>query len=227
MRGAPSPRKVVVPKRVVSVVLLRRHCMAIMPPMDTKDVLDQIMGTKSPLKRQLLAAALISGLLEERGASPPVVIGECALSYYSREVYFTADIDFACSDREELDSVLQDMGFVKRGRYWASEELSLAVEAPASALPGEQSPVEVVEFEGGLQCRIIGIEDLIIDRLNACRHWKSETDCELVELLVKRYSAELDWTYLEKKAAEPENDSLEELMKFKSRQGDEGTSKTV
>ena len=28
---------------------------------------------------------------------------------------------------------------------------------------------------------------LIIDRLNACKHWKSEIDCEMAELLVNRY----------------------------------------
>lgn len=44
---------------------------------------------------------------------------------------------------------------------------------------------------------IIGVEDLIIDRLNACKHWKSEIDCEMTELLVLRYRKELDWTYLE------------------------------
>jgi hypothetical protein len=85
------------------------------------------------------------------------------------------------------------------------------VEVPASSLPGEESPVETVEFEAGLQCTIIGIEDLIIDRLNACKHWKSETDCEMVALLLKRYSADLDWDYLEKKAAEPSNDTAAEL----------------
>jgi hypothetical protein len=58
------------------------------------------------------------------------------------------------------------------------------VEVPASSLPGEESPVETVEFEAGLQCTIIGIEDLIIDRLNACKHWQSETDCEMVALLL-------------------------------------------
>jgi len=57
---------------------------------------------------------LITRLLEEQGKKAPVVIGGCALSYYSREVYFTTDIDLAYADREALDSVLGSIGFQKK-----------------------------------------------------------------------------------------------------------------
>ncbi len=183
--------------------------------MDTNQILETIKQTESPLKRQLLTAALITSLLEKKGKSAPIVIGGCALSYYTREVYFTADIDFAYSDREALDTVLTGVGFIKKGRYWINEDMKMAVEAPASVLAGEDAPVEIVEFGEGLQCTIIGIEDLIIDRLNACKYWKSEMDCEMVELLIKRYDKELDWLYLEKKAAMPDNNTTAELKRFK------------
>ena len=183
--------------------------------MKTQEILESIKREASPLKRQLLMVALISGLLEEEGKSPPVLIGGCALSYYSREVYFTADIDLAYADREALDRVLRGMAFEKRGRYWVHEELKMAIEVPASSLGGEESPVEIVELGDGLRCRVIGIEDLVIDRLNACKHWKSEVDCEMAELLIRRYFNEMDWGYLEKKASLPENDLLADLLKLK------------
>ena len=97
--------------------------------MDTEMVLARIKGTESPLKRQLLTAALITGHLREMGKGPPVVI----------------------------------------------------------------------------------------DRLNACKHWRSETDCEMVALLLARYSADLDWDYLEKKATEPANDTAAELKAMKAK----------
>ena len=140
-----------------------------------------------------------------------MIIGGLALSYYSREVYFTADIDLACADRDALDAVLHELGFLKKGRYWIHETLDIAVEAPASTLAGEEAPRETVELDVGLHCVIIGLEDLIIDRLNACKHWKSESDCEMAALLVARYRAELDWGYIERKAALPENDLLVEV----------------
>jgi hypothetical protein len=112
------------------------------------------MNTESPLKRQLLIIALITGLHEEEGKNPPIIIGGCALSYYFREVYFTADIDLAYADREALDTVLANIGFEKRGRYWVNEGLKMAIEAPPSVLAGEDSPIEVVDLGEGLQCRV-------------------------------------------------------------------------
>src|SRR4030042_6658600 len=185
--------------------------------MSTTEIIEKIRQTESPLKRQLLMVALITRLLREKGKEVPLVIGGCALSYYSREVYFTADIYLAYADREVLDSVLRSIGFEKKGRYWFNEDLKMAIEVPASVLADEDAPVEIVEFEEGLQCRIIGLEDLIIDRLNACKYWKWGIDCEVVELLLKRYTKELDWLYLEKKAAKPENNTLSELFEIKKR----------
>jgi hypothetical protein len=185
--------------------------------MDVSKILEIIKNTESPLKRQLLMVGLITRLLEENGKRAPVIIGGCALSYYSREVYFTTDIDLAYAERETLDRVLKSVGFQKKGRYWVHEGLKMAIEAPASKLAEEEAPMEIVEVGEGLQCTIIGIEDLIIDRMNACKHWKSEIDCEMVELLVNRYCNDLDWPYLERKAVKPENDISSELQEIKKR----------
>ncbi len=185
--------------------------------MDTLKILEMIKNMESPLRRQLLTVGLITRLLKEKGKRAPIIIGGCALSYYSREVYFTTDIDLAYAEREALDSVLKSVGFQKKGRYWVHEGLKMAIEAPASKLAEEEAPVEIVEVGEGLQCTIIGIEDLIIDRMNACKHWKSEIDCEMAELLVNHYYNDLDWPYLEKKAAKPENDILLELQEIKRR----------
>lgn len=185
--------------------------------MNTGDVLTKIGATASPLARQLLMAGLITRLLEDQGRPAPVIIGGLALSYYSREVYFTADIDLACADRIALDEVLVGLGFVRSGRYWIHETLDIAVEAPASTLAGEDAPRETVDLDGGLRCVVIGVEDLILDRLNACKHWRSAADCEAAELLVVRYRGGLDWEYLERKAALPENDLAVELRDLRER----------
>lgn len=74
--------------------------------------------------------------------SAPVIIGGLALSYYSREVYLTADIDLACADRDTLDAVLTELGFARKGRHWIHETLDMAAEAPATTLAGEDAPRE-------------------------------------------------------------------------------------
>jgi len=177
-----------------------------------KDILTKIEATQAPLARQLLMTGLITRRLADRGKPAPILIGGLALSYYTREVYFTADIDLAYADREAMDEVLTELGFEKRGRYWVHPEAEVAVEVPASALAGEEAPRETVELEYGLFCIVIGLEDLIIDRLNACKHWKSDVDCEMTELLIARYGEDLDRAYLEKRAALPENDTLGEIQ---------------
>jgi hypothetical protein len=182
-----------------------------------KDILAKIESTDAPLARQMLMTGLITRILEDGGKPAPVLIGGLALSYYTREVYFTADIDLAYADRDALDAVLKELGFEKKGRYWVHEGLDMAVEAPASKLAGEDAPRETAELEGGLRCVIIGLEDLIIDRMNACKRLKSEVDCGMTELLLARYGKELEWAYLEKKAALPENDTLAELRALKDR----------
>lgn len=187
--------------------------------MDTQELLEIIQKTESPLKKQLLVVGLLTRLLKEMDKPPPVIIGGCALSYYSREIYFTSDIDLSYSNREALDKALKSIGFKKEGRYWVNENLKVLIEVPASNLVGEDSPLEVVELGEGLQCFVIGIEDLIIDRLNAFKHWKSEIDGELVELLIRRYKDELDWSYLKKKAILPENDTLSEILELKKKAG--------
>jgi hypothetical protein len=184
---------------------------------DTEDILARIATTEAPLARQMLMTGLITRVLEQRGKPAPVLVGGLALSYYTREVYFTADIDLAYIDDDALDAALRELDFVQRGRYWIHEGLGMAVEAPASGLAGEDAPRETVEMEGGLRCIVIGLEDLIIDRLNACRHWGSDVDCEMAELLIVRYREELDWAYLERRAALPENDTLAELLALKAR----------
>ncbi|MFH1946380.1 MAG: hypothetical protein ABIK95_12225 [Acidobacteriota bacterium] len=183
--------------------------------MDVANILKIIKDTRSPLKKQLLLVSLVSSILREKEKSAPIVIGGCALSYYSREVYFTADIDLAYADRDALDVALKELDFEKSGRYWINDELSAVIEIPTHSLVGETAPVEIVEFEHGLSCQIIGIEDLLIDRLNACKHWKSQTDCEMVELLVKRNRERMNWEYLINKASLPENDTKLELERLR------------
>jgi hypothetical protein len=187
--------------------------------MDKRRILNLIRRTESPLRKQLLPVALVSRILRSKGAPAPVVVGGCALAYYSREVYFTADIDLACEDRKALDRTLAELGFRKVGRYWVHDALKQAVEAPAGRLPDdEQSHVETVVLGKDLQCRILGIEDLLVDRVNACRHSNSKEDCEMAELLVSRYSSEIDWEYLRRKAR-PENDCLKDVNRLRRKAG--------
>ena len=64
------------------------------------------------------------------------------------------------------------MGFQKNPgeRHWYHEELDIALEIPGDYLAGSIEKLTVVEI-GGMECYIIGVEDLIVDRLAAAKFW--------------------------------------------------------
>ncbi|HOJ93008.1 MAG TPA: DUF6036 family nucleotidyltransferase [Dictyoglomaceae bacterium] len=131
----------------------------------------------------------------------PIIVGENALEFYTLGSYATADIDIVCNEIEEVAKILRDWDFKKIGRHWFNPEIDIAIEIPDEFLAGDYSKVTTVEIEG-LTAYIIGIEDLIIDRLNACFYWKSPQDCEWVRELILLYKDEIDWEYLEGKSKE-------------------------
>ena len=127
-------------------------------------------------------------------------------------------------DKERILEIIRETGSPMRRQLLTVALISNLLqkkgkEVPVGVLVDEDAPLEVVELGPELHCKIIGIEDLIIDRLNACKHWKSEIDCEMAELLIMRYGKELDWDYLEKKAQKPENDLAQELDEMKTKSG--------
>jgi hypothetical protein len=90
-------------------------------------------------------------------------------------------------------------GFKSSGKSWFNEQIGLSVEIPDSYLAGDKDKLTVIKIEG-LKVYVIGIEDLIIDRINACVHWKSQTDCDQAQHMIRYYRDRLDIGYLENKA---------------------------
>lgn len=114
--------------------------------------------------------------------------------------YTTGDVDLALAHGPQTDAAFADLGFRKEGRFWVREDLDLLFdEAPAPAgLPGETAPRTTVEIEG-LVVVILGIEDLLIDRLRAWIHGTSEEDGCWARRLALLYADRLDWSYLREK----------------------------
>ena len=56
----------------------------------------------------------------------------------------------------------------------------------------------------GTSAYVLGLEDVIVDRLAACVHWSSENDCRWADVLVGAHKAELDLDYLTAQAHEAE-----------------------
>jgi len=162
---------------------------------DPEAFLERLHAEPDARRRRLLALGFLTQQLSAHGIEP-VLVGGGALEFYTAGGYATKDMDLALPAAPEVDDAFAALGFVKEGRYWYHADLDLLFEAPAPAgLPGEDAPRTKVEIDG-LRVVIIGIEDLLIDRLRAWVHWQSGEDERWARRLALLYRERIDWQYL-------------------------------
>ena len=91
-------------------------------------------------------------------------------------------------------------GFIRKGRHWINEQLDMYIESPGSYLKGDDANrITKVNVED-VHAYLVGIEDLIIDRLNAAVHWKSQDDRFWAKELIIIHKKVLDLNYLNTRA---------------------------
>jgi hypothetical protein len=83
-------------------------------------------------------------------------------------------------------------------------------------LPGEDAPRTEVEIEG-LWAVVIGVEGLLLDRLRAWVHSKSEEDGRWGRRLAQLYSDRLDWGCLRSRAAKNPEEKERLLLRLDRR----------
>ena len=131
-----------------------------------KERVDRLRDEPDPRRRRLIALGLLTKQLSLHGIEP-ILVGGGALDFYTAGGYATTDMDLALPSGPEVDSAFAAMGFEKEGRFWHRADLDLLFEAPAPAgLPGEDAARTEIEADG-LRVVIVGVEDLLIDRLRA------------------------------------------------------------
>ena len=170
------------------------------PAMGSRARLDHLHDEPDPRRRRLIALGLLTRQLSACGIEP-VLVGGGALEFYTAGGYATKDVDLALPVSPEVDAAFAALGFEKEGRYWYHADLDLLFEAPAPAgLPGEDAPRTEVEIEG-LRVVIVGIEDLLIDRLRAWVHRNSDEDGRWTRRLALLYPDRIDWGYVRERTS--------------------------
>ncbi len=147
------------------------------------------------LERRLWVLAQLTNRLAQAGIRP-ILVGGTAVALYTAGSYFTADMDIVASNRRLAAQALQEMGFQPEGRHWVHQEWDIAVEIPDTDLAGDPKRVVQVELPDGSCVYCIGVEDLLIDRLNAAVHWRSLEDRRWAKELLKLHNRSLDREYL-------------------------------
>jgi predicted nucleotidyltransferase len=153
------------------------------------------LNGKSNFEKMIGTVGILTDLLGEK--QRPIIVGGLAVEIYTRNEYTTVDIDLILSYREKADEILVQLGFQKQGRHWFHPILLVSVEIPNFVLEDADSE-RVVELilPDGMKVYVIGLEDIILDRLRACVHWKSNSDCEWAERLYFLHKENIDIEYM-------------------------------
>ncbi len=160
--------------------------------------LEKIESIENVVDRKIYFVGLLTRECKKRGVQP-VIVGGSAVEFYTEGLYPSYDVDVV-GDRKVIGEILEDkFDFRQSGRHWINERLGFYVEIPSSQLTGDKNRITRIRARN-LAVYLIGIEDLILDRLKACIYWTSRTDCEQARFMLKEYKGRIDFVYLEKKA---------------------------
>jgi hypothetical protein len=163
------------------------------------EIIALLKSEQNELKKKLLLVGYLSEKVSDSGGSIFLVGGQ-AVETYTAGQFTTGDIDITTTDKERTEKTLEQIRFKKEGMIWLGEPLGLAVHI-VSEYPSRSQNVRKIEV-GQYMVNIIGVEDLIVDRLAAAKLWKSERDKEQAIVLFKTFANTLDRTYLSRRAEE-------------------------
>lgn len=170
----------------------------------------------SKQERMLEMAALLTEYFEEDDIKP-IIVGGLSVEIYTRWNYTTHDIHLISDGHDQFDLLLtKELGFKKEGRSWYHEKLELSIEIPANFLEGNKDKVIQVELASGRSIYVIGIEDIIIHRLESALVSQPENpdwtdDYEWAERMFKIHKSDIDimdLNYLMKAANEAQVDQI-------------------
>lgn len=160
--------------------------------------LKKIASIENLVDKKAYFMSLLTQEAEKRNTRP-IVVGGSAVDFYTEGIFPSYDIDLI-GDRKIIGEILENIfGFKRSGRHWINEQIGIYVEVPGDHLAGNRDKVTTIKV-GNLKLYVIGIEDLIIDRMAACSEWKSDTDCKQAQYMLRYYHSKIDFDYLDKKA---------------------------
>ncbi|MCI0549911.1 MAG: hypothetical protein L0287_03060 [Anaerolineae bacterium] len=157
-------------------------------------------------------AAYIQNTLQIEGITV-VLSGGSAVTFYSSNKYVSKDLDLintGFARRSKIKSVMENIGFEEKGRYFVNPEAKFFVEFPDGPLSVGEEPVkEVSEFElatGTL--RVLSPTDCVKDRLCAFYFWNDQQGLAQAVLVTKNQNIDLKeikrWSKAEGKEKEYE-----------------------
>ena len=151
----------------------------------------------NPVKERLAISSLICSAAKSF-SNELVVVGGSAVEFYTAASYMTKDIDFIAKDDFQIAKLMKQLGFkISEGYTWYHDETSVVIEFPQPPLLGDIKRTTKVETEYGV-VEIIGIEDIILDRIKGRAFWQDNNS--LPEMMLLAHYDRIDFDYLHEQA---------------------------
>ena len=160
---------------------------------NAKRLLAQAAREAERLRRHLLVAAALAEVLPDE----PVVVGGTAEEYWTTVEYHETDLDLCVPLGPRAAAKLSSLGLLKEGRHWVHPLSGVAVEIPASFIDGDPARTVVVPLAPG-RARIIGVEDLYLDRLRRAtvdESYENFSFQSALAIAADRFE-QIDWSYI-------------------------------
>jgi hypothetical protein len=168
-------------------------------PLGARALLSKLKKEPNELKKKMMLLGYITSRLE-RNSQSVFLVGGQAVETYTAGQFTTGDIDITTTDRKTTERILARVGFKEEGMVWLNEGVGIAVHI-VDIIPKSTEGARTIHV-GPYVVRVVGVEELIVDRLAAAKFWKNRRDAEQATALINTFAKRIDMKYLRRRARE-------------------------
>jgi len=165
---------------------------------NAQSIVPRLRKEPDELARKMLLIGYLTERLEKKNPESVYIVGGQAVETYTAGQFRTGDIDIVTPDSKGAGEILKRIGFEREGIIWLNKTLGFAIHIVG--LFAKNSEKARIIHAGPYKVRIVGVEDLIVDRLAAAKFWNSQVDLEQAKALWKGFRKQIDRQYLRKRA---------------------------
>ena len=169
----------------------------------SKSFISRLRKEPNQLRKKMLLLGYVTSQLEKKKQSIFLVGGQ-AVETYTAGQFPTGDIDVTTSDSATTQKVLKSLGFEEIGMIWLNKPLGIAFHIVGYFPPERSRTIRI----GPYKARIVGVEELILDRLSAAKFWNIPADYEKAKVLYDNFEKQIDKDYLREIAKKKKVDDL-------------------
>lgn len=154
----------------------------------TEDLLLRLEATENDTERKIIFLDALRRAAEDEGFAPPILVGGGAVELYSMGGYASLDLDLA-GDDGVIARFAQRLGMERHEHYpniFFSRKLRIILDLRGKIeADGAEERKRRLDMGAGRIVVAVSLEDIIVDRLMACKWGKHPPSCLVAELLIR------------------------------------------